>query len=91
MKKALPFNILFVLECGIFQDFIESCLNQDPSKRPTARDLLFHTILLEVVVVFAFLCFLFNGLSKSKTHFGCGLASHLGQYGNSLSKHLTKI
>uniref|UniRef100_A0A8R1TXF1 Protein kinase domain-containing protein n=1 Tax=Onchocerca volvulus TaxID=6282 RepID=A0A8R1TXF1_ONCVO len=30
------------------KDFIESCLNQDPSKRPTARDLLCHTILLEV-------------------------------------------
>ncbi|OZC12808.1 hypothetical protein X798_00442 [Onchocerca flexuosa] len=30
------------------KDFIESCLNHDPSKRPTARDLLCHTILLEV-------------------------------------------
>ncbi|VDN41253.1 unnamed protein product [Gongylonema pulchrum] len=32
----------------ILQDFIASCLNPDPSKRPTARDLLFHTILFEV-------------------------------------------
>ncbi|CAG9537714.1 unnamed protein product [Cercopithifilaria johnstoni] len=36
------------LEDPMQRDFIESCLNQDVSKRPTARDLLFHTILLEV-------------------------------------------
>lgn len=31
-----------------FQDFIEKCLNADPAERPTARQLLFHSILFEV-------------------------------------------
>ncbi|VBB25248.1 unnamed protein product [Acanthocheilonema viteae] len=43
VRKALE-----SLEDPLQKDFIESCLNQDPSKRPTARDLLFHTVLLEV-------------------------------------------
>ncbi|ESO04859.1 hypothetical protein HELRODRAFT_185521 [Helobdella robusta] len=30
------------------KDFISKCLEQDPNRRPTARDLLFHPILFEV-------------------------------------------
>ncbi|MFH4980328.1 hypothetical protein AB6A40_007037 [Gnathostoma spinigerum] len=30
------------------KSFIAACLNPDPTKRPTARELLFHTILFEV-------------------------------------------
>lgn len=31
-----------------FQEFIQKCLEQDPGKRPTARELLFHQALFEV-------------------------------------------
>lgn len=31
-----------------FQDFLRSCLNRDPTARPTARELLFHKVLFEV-------------------------------------------
>ncbi|VDM28444.1 unnamed protein product [Toxocara canis] len=30
------------------KNFITSCLNSDPEKRPTSRELLFHTVLFEV-------------------------------------------
>lgn len=36
------------LEDNMLKSFIASCLNPDPTKRPTARELLFHTILFEV-------------------------------------------
>lgn len=32
----------------VFQDFLEKCLEKDPERRPTARDLLFHSVLFEV-------------------------------------------
>ncbi|NXV52808.1 NRBP protein, partial [Uria aalge] len=32
----------------LFQEFIQKCLEQDPGKRPTARELLFHQALFEV-------------------------------------------
>ncbi|VDM96565.1 unnamed protein product [Thelazia callipaeda] len=35
------------LEDPLQKDFIEKCLNSDPTKRPTARELLFHSILHE--------------------------------------------
>uniref|UniRef100_A0A183EHL4 Protein kinase domain-containing protein n=1 Tax=Gongylonema pulchrum TaxID=637853 RepID=A0A183EHL4_9BILA len=41
-------SVTIHIKMCILQDFIASCLNPDPSKRPTARDLLFHTILFEV-------------------------------------------
>lgn len=43
IKKALD-----TIEDPMQKNFIASCLNLDPSKRPTARELLFHTILFEV-------------------------------------------
>ncbi|KHN80355.1 Nuclear receptor-binding protein [Toxocara canis] len=43
IKKALD-----SIEDPMQKNFIASCLNLDPSKRPTARELLFHTILFEV-------------------------------------------
>ncbi|XP_058446298.1 nuclear receptor-binding protein isoform X1 [Malaya genurostris] len=36
------------LEDAQQKDFIIKCLSQDPAKRPTARELLFHTLLFEV-------------------------------------------
>lgn len=36
------------IEDSMQKNFIASCLNPDPAKRPTARELLFHTILFEV-------------------------------------------
>uniref|UniRef100_A0A914RHQ0 Protein kinase domain-containing protein n=1 Tax=Parascaris equorum TaxID=6256 RepID=A0A914RHQ0_PAREQ len=42
IRKALD-----SIEDPMQKNFIASCLNLDPSKRPTARELLFHTILFE--------------------------------------------
>uniref|UniRef100_A0A8B9L9W6 Protein kinase domain-containing protein n=1 Tax=Astyanax mexicanus TaxID=7994 RepID=A0A8B9L9W6_ASTMX len=39
---------LFVAPCLNMQEFIQKCLEVDPSKRPTARELLFHQALFEV-------------------------------------------
>lgn len=36
------------LEDQAQKDFIRCCLNKDPTKRPKARDLLFHPLLFEV-------------------------------------------
>ncbi|VDD87230.1 unnamed protein product [Enterobius vermicularis] len=49
IMKALD-TIQDPMQKGLYfiQEFIESCLNLDPTKRPTARELLFHTILFEV-------------------------------------------
>ncbi|KYO34094.1 nuclear receptor-binding protein [Alligator mississippiensis] len=37
-----------LLEDGLQREFIQKCLEQDPGKRPTARELLFHQALFEV-------------------------------------------
>ncbi|NWW93546.1 NRBP protein, partial [Rhynochetos jubatus] len=34
--------------CAAVQEFIQKCLEQDPGRRPTARELLFHPALFEV-------------------------------------------
>ena len=34
---------------GVYlQDFLLKCLDKDPRKRPSAKDLLFHKVLFEV-------------------------------------------
>lgn len=36
------------IEDGLQKDFITKCLEKDPTRRPTARELLFHCVLFEV-------------------------------------------
>lgn len=36
------------IENPLQRDFLEKCLEKDPERRPTARDLLFHSVLFEV-------------------------------------------
>jgi len=43
IQKALN-----TLEDPLQRDFIERCVQKDPNHRPTARDLLFHSVLFEV-------------------------------------------
>lgn len=40
--------LTFVASFACLQEFIQKCLEVDPSKRPTARELLFHQALFEV-------------------------------------------
>ena len=35
-----------------FQDFVRQCLQKDPPKRPSVKELLLHEILLEVCAIF---------------------------------------
>uniref|UniRef100_A0A8C7S1A8 Nuclear receptor binding protein 1 n=1 Tax=Oncorhynchus mykiss TaxID=8022 RepID=A0A8C7S1A8_ONCMY len=46
-QEAINSAIQF-LEDPLQREFIQKCLEQDPSKRPTAKDLLFHQALFEV-------------------------------------------
>lgn len=43
IRKALD-----LLDNDLQKDFINRCLNEDPTKRPTAKELLFHPIIFEV-------------------------------------------
>lgn len=44
LKRQPPLIILMFF----MQEFIQKCLERDPNKRPTARELLFHPALFEV-------------------------------------------
>lgn len=47
----MSFSVFFFLSRRLvvnLQEFIQKCLEIDPSKRPTARELLFHQALFEV-------------------------------------------
>lgn len=40
--------LIFFIPFARLQEFIQKCLEVDPSKRPTAKELLFHQALFEV-------------------------------------------
>lgn len=40
--------LVFLASFTCLQEFIQKCLEVDPSKRPTAKELLFHQALFEV-------------------------------------------
>ncbi|KAL4236103.1 Nuclear receptor-binding protein [Mactra antiquata] len=46
-KEAIE-KTLQSIENPLQRDFLEKCLEKDPVRRPTARDLLFHSVLFEV-------------------------------------------
>uniref|UniRef100_A0A158R6B2 Protein kinase domain-containing protein n=1 Tax=Syphacia muris TaxID=451379 RepID=A0A158R6B2_9BILA len=48
ITRDMILKALDTIQDPMQKEFIESCLNIDPTKRPTARELLFHTILFEV-------------------------------------------
>ena len=48
VTRDLVLKTVKSLDNCLQRDFVESCINQLPSRRPTARKLLFHPILFEV-------------------------------------------
>lgn len=51
MKVIIIFCLTFSYpNCSFQQDFIRRCLAENPAERPTARDLLLHPSLFEVLI-----------------------------------------
>ena len=51
MKAISIFCLTFSSpNCSFQQDFIRRCLAENPAERPTARDLLLHPSLFEVLI-----------------------------------------
>ena len=51
MKVIIIFCLTFSSpNCSFQQDFIRRCLAENPADRPTARDLLLHPSLFEVLI-----------------------------------------
>lgn len=48
ISRKLIDEVIEKIECEEIRNFIKLCLNPDPWKRPTARDLLFHPVIFTV-------------------------------------------
>ena len=68
MKVIIIFCLTFSSpNCSFQQDFIRRCLAENPADRPTARDLLLHPSLFEVLIYMIRLAYSFFMAAISQT------------------------